>query len=75
MKTILTALIALTVIGTTAASAGNSRSSRFSERPMRLGATVDTRTDARSSFAPADARNARVFDARAFYAQVDRERF
>jgi hypothetical protein len=77
MKTIITAIIAFSVIGASAASAGNGRngSSRNFDRPMRLGANFDQRTDARSSIAPTDARNARVLDSRALYAQIERERF
>jgi hypothetical protein len=89
MKSLLSAFIALSVVGAaiaTSASAGNSNrngfsSSNGSSRMMRLGATtrsnlgVGVRADLRDSVAPADARNARVLDARAFYDQVARERF
>ena len=89
MKSIATAFIALSVFGLstlTSASAGNFNGNGFSSsngssRMMRLGATtrsnlgVGVSADNRDSFSPADARNARTLDAKAFYAQLARERF
>lgn len=88
MKSIATAFIALSVFGMstlTSASAGNFNgkgfsSSNGSSRMMRLGATtrsnlgVGVSAELRDS-SLADARNARTLDAKAFYAQIERERF